>query len=134
MHTTHLRLTQKINCTLPICRGVHSVDRVNFGRVSFDSVVFRIGYFWLCVTQRVTLGLIRLVTVRLEIGYSSYHVGIGLVSLEVRVKCQLVLGCHQLLIGSVFRVQIRFGLFLKKTEFGYILLITIDLINIKLSC
>ena len=28
-----------------ILRGVHSGDRVGFGRVSFDSVAYRVGYF-----------------------------------------------------------------------------------------
>ena len=45
----------------PIDRGVHSGDRVGFGRVSFSSVVFQIGYFSVACYG----GSARLVTVQL---------------------------------------------------------------------
>ena len=69
-------------------------------------------------------------TVRLEIGYSSYRVSISSVSVEVRVECQSVSGCHRLLIGSVFGYRSGLGFFFL-IEFGYVLLTTIDRINIS---
>ena len=60
-------------------RRVHSGDLVDFERVAFGLVEFRIGYFS-DVLRRVTLGSSQLVTVCLKINYSSYRVCIGLVS------------------------------------------------------
>ena len=51
--------------------------------------------------RQVTLGSGRFVTVRLKIGYPSYRVSIGSVSVVVRVECQSISGCHRLIIGSV---------------------------------
>ena len=58
---------------------------INFGRVSFGSVVFRIGYIS-DACYGGSLGLGQLVMVRLKIGYSTYRVNISLVSVEVRVE------------------------------------------------
>ena len=91
-----------------ISDGCHSI------RLHFGSVFFRL------LLQRVTLGSSRLVTVRMEIGYSSYRVSISSVSVEVRVECQSVSGCHRLLIGSVLSGtdQVRV-FFLKQNIINY---------------
>ena len=72
-----------------VSNGYHSV------RLYFGSIIFRI---------RAMTGhtrVVRLVTVRLKINYSSYQVSIVSVSIEVRVECQSVSGCHRLIIGSI---------------------------------
>ena len=113
-------------------RGVHSGGWVGFGQVSFSSVIFRFGFFR-CVLRRVTLGWGQLVTVLLKIGYLSYRISTGLISVEVRVECQLVSSCHRLIIDFDF-TGYRSGSGIFQVEFGYELLITIDRVSIKLSC
>ena len=42
----------------------------------------------------------QLVVFQLKINYSSYQVCTGLLLVKLRVKCQSISGCHQLIIGS----------------------------------
>ena len=95
-------------------RGVQSGSRV-----SFERLLIR------CVLRRVTFESGRLVTVQLKISYLSYRVCIISVSIEIRVKRQLVSGCYRLTIGSVLSGTDRIRVFFQ-VEFGYELLITID--------
>ena len=130
---TLVAVIRKKNNIIVVIRGVHSVDRVRFERVSFDSIEF-----WICYFSYACCGGSRSSRVG-SISHSLLEDQLfelsGLHRFGVSWNLSWVsIGLGLLSINNWFGfIGYRSGLVFFQVEFGYKLLISIDRFNIRLN-